>query len=55
MHDGVRRRLTASTSRGGGVLGTSLYDHFGTFTACVIAITVVYARSYRPCYWCRAA
>jgi hypothetical protein len=25
------------------VLGTSLYDHFGGFTACVIAITVVYA------------
>lgn len=29
--------------RFGDVLGTSLYDHFGTFTACVIAITVVYA------------
>lgn len=29
--------------RFGDVLGTSLYDHFGAFTACVIAITVVYA------------
>jgi MFS family permease len=27
----------------GNVLGTNLYDHFGGFTACVIAITVVYA------------
>ena len=24
------------------VLGTNLYDHFGSFTVCVIAITVVY-------------
>jgi len=27
----------------GNVLGTNLYDHFGGFTACVIAITMVYA------------
>jgi hypothetical protein len=27
----------------GNLLGTSLYDHFGGFTVCVIAITVVYA------------
>jgi MFS family permease len=27
----------------GNVLGTNLYDHFGGFTVCVIAITVVYA------------
>jgi hypothetical protein len=27
----------------GNVLGTSLYDHFGGFTVCVIAITLVYA------------
>ena len=26
----------------GNVLGTNLYDHFGSFTGCVIAITVVY-------------
>jgi len=25
------------------VLGTSLYDHYGGFTVCVIAITIVYA------------
>jgi hypothetical protein len=30
-------------SRAGDVLGTSLYDHFKSFTVCVIAITVVYA------------
>jgi predicted MFS family arabinose efflux permease len=30
-------------SRGGDVLGTQLYDHFGGFKICVIAITVVYA------------
>jgi hypothetical protein len=30
-------------SRFGDVLGTNLYDHFGSFTVCVIAITVVYA------------
>jgi MFS family permease len=30
-------------SRFGDVLGTSLYDHFGGFTVCVIAITIVYA------------
>jgi hypothetical protein len=29
-------------SRFGDVLGTRLYDHYGGFTACVIAITVVY-------------
>ena len=27
----------------GDVLGTGLYDHFGDFTVCVIAVTVVYA------------
>jgi len=27
----------------GNVLGTNLYDHFGGFGVCVIAITVVYA------------
>jgi len=27
----------------GNLLGTNLYDHFGGFTVCVIAITVVYA------------
>ena len=30
-------------SRAGDVLGTQLYDHFGNFAVCVIAITVVYA------------
>jgi len=30
-------------SRFGDVLGTNLYDHFGGFTVCVIAITIVYA------------
>jgi MFS family permease len=30
-------------SRFGDVLGTRLYDHYGGFTACVVAITVVYA------------
>jgi predicted MFS family arabinose efflux permease len=30
-------------SRFGDVLGTNLYDHYGSFTVCVIAITVVYA------------
>jgi len=30
-------------SRFGDKLGTSLYDHYGSFTICVIAITVVYA------------
>ena len=29
--------------RFGDVLGTNLYDHFGSFTVCVIAITVTYA------------
>jgi MFS family permease len=31
------------SSRFGDVLGTNLYDHYGGFFACVIAITVVYA------------
>lgn len=30
-------------SRFGDLLGTTLYDHYGGFTVCVIAITVVYA------------
>ena len=30
-------------SRFGDVLGTSLYDHFGGFAVCVLAITIVYA------------
>jgi hypothetical protein len=30
-------------SRFGDVLGTNLYDYYGDFTVCVIAITVVYA------------
>jgi hypothetical protein len=30
-------------SRFGDVLGTNLYDHYGGFTVCVIAITIVYA------------
>jgi MFS_1 like family len=30
-------------SRFGDVLGTHLYDHYGGFTACVVAITLVYA------------
>jgi hypothetical protein len=30
-------------SRFGDVIGTNLYDHYGGFTACVIAITLVYA------------
>src|SRR5215470_18641498 len=30
-------------ARFGDVLGTYLYDHFGDFTVCVIAVTVVYA------------
>ena len=30
-------------SRFGDVLGTHLYDHYGGFTVCVIAITIVYA------------
>jgi hypothetical protein len=29
-------------SRFGDVLGTNLYDYYGGFSACVIAITVVY-------------
>jgi hypothetical protein len=30
-------------SRFGDVLGTNLYDYYGDFAACVIAITIVYA------------
>jgi hypothetical protein len=30
-------------SRFGDVLGTHLYDHYGGFTVCVVAITIVYA------------
>jgi hypothetical protein len=30
-------------SRSGDVLGTRLYDHHGSFTVCVVAITVVYS------------
>lgn len=30
-------------ARFGDILGTALYDHYGGFTACVIAITLVYA------------
>ena len=30
-------------SRFGDVLGTNLYDYYGGFAACVVAITVVYA------------
>ena len=30
-------------SRFGDVLGTSLYDRYGSFTVCVVAITIVYA------------
>jgi hypothetical protein len=35
--------LLSMSTRFGDVLGTNLYDHFGGFTACVIATTVVYA------------
>ncbi|HEY5106854.1 MAG TPA: MFS transporter [Caulobacteraceae bacterium] len=35
--------LTSIDARFGDVLGTNLYDHFGGFGVCVIAITVVYA------------
>ncbi len=35
--------LNIIASRFGDVLGTTLYDSFGGFAACVIAITVVYA------------
>ena len=30
-------------TRFGDVLGTNLYDHYGGFAVCVIAITIVYA------------
>jgi hypothetical protein len=30
-------------SRFGDVLGTHLYDHYGGFAVCVLAITIVYA------------
>jgi hypothetical protein len=35
--------LYFAVTRFGDVLGTSLYDHYGGFVVCVIAITVVYA------------
>ena len=35
--------LDVIASRFGDVLGTNLYDYYGSFAACVIAITVVYA------------
>ena len=35
--------LSVIVSRFGDVLGTNLYDHYGGFAACVVAITVVYA------------
>ena len=35
--------LASIDTRAGDVLGAWLYDHFGGFTVCVIAITVVYA------------
>ena len=35
--------LFFAVSRFGDVLGTTLYDHYGSFTVCVIAITFVYA------------
>jgi hypothetical protein len=35
--------LYFALTRFGDVLGTNLYDHYGGFTVCVIAITVVYA------------
>jgi hypothetical protein len=35
--------LYFAVSRFGDVLGTNLYDHYGGFAVCVIAITVAYA------------
>ena len=35
--------LYFAVTRFGDVLGTNLYDHYGGFTVCVIAITIVYA------------
>jgi Major Facilitator Superfamily len=35
--------LYFAVTRFGDVLGTTLYDHYGGFTVCVIAITIVYA------------
>ena len=35
--------LNVIVARFGDVLGTDLYDYYGSFTVCVIAITVVYA------------
>jgi hypothetical protein len=35
--------LFVIVSRFGDVLGTNLYDHYGGFAVCVIAITIVYA------------
>ena len=37
------RQLYFAVTRFGDVLGTTLYDHYGGFTICVIAITIVYA------------
>jgi len=35
--------LNVIVARFGDVLGTNLYDYYGSFSVCVIAITVVYA------------
>jgi hypothetical protein len=35
--------LYFAVSRFGDVLGTNLYDRYGGFTVCVVAITIVYA------------
>jgi Major Facilitator Superfamily len=35
--------LYFAVTRFGDVLGTTLYDHYGSFTVCVIAITIVHA------------
>ena len=35
--------LYFAVSRFGDVLGTHLYDHYGGFSVCVIAITIVYS------------
>jgi len=35
--------LYFAVTRFGDVLGTNLYDHYGGFTVCVVAITIVYA------------
>ena len=41
-------------SRFGDVLGTKLYESYGGFSACVIAITVVYALILPTLYWCQS-